>query len=262
MHQQWSMTVLPAIEIELLGHAKHVYTLPAPTVVEYVLRPQFMQLLPDDTPVAVEYVPAPQFKHALFEFAPSAGEYLPATQSTQLLAAVAPIVKEYLPALQSVQPEAPFCEYVPAAQVMQTEDEAAEKVPAVQLVHAALPMVFLYEPALHSVQAPPFCPVNPALHEQLLECAAGRTDGVRRTARARRNSCRVFVRACLTQRAHAQTCAAWWSARCSRAARARCSCTAKGVLVLSARTQSTIPGSCFVVSDVALNATVVTSCAW
>lgn len=79
----------------------------------------------------------------------------------------APCVSEYLPARQLVQPEAPFCEYVPAAQFMQAEDEATEKVPWIQLVHAALPIVFLYEPALHAVQAPPFGPVNPALHLQL-----------------------------------------------------------------------------------------------
>lgn len=70
-----------------------------------------------------------------------------------------------------MQPEATFCEYVPAAQVIQTEDEAAEKVPAVQLVHAALPMVFLYEPALHGVQPPLFCPVNPKLQTQIFDKA-------------------------------------------------------------------------------------------
>ena len=58
---------------------------------------------------------------------------------------------------------------MPAAQLLQKEAAAAEKVPAVQLVHTALPMVFLYEPAPHCVQAPPFGPVNPALHEQLLK---------------------------------------------------------------------------------------------
>ena len=79
------------------------------------------------------------------------------------------IVDENLPASQLVQSEAPFCEYVPMTQFMQTEDAAAEKVPAVQLVHAALPMVFLYELMTHCVQAPSFCPVNPVLHKQLLE---------------------------------------------------------------------------------------------
>ena len=67
----------------------------------------------------------------------------------------APIVDENLQARQLVQPEALFCEYVPAAQFMQTEDEAAERVPAVQLVHAVLPMVFLFEQAPHCVQGPP-----------------------------------------------------------------------------------------------------------
>ena len=81
----------------------------------------------------------------------------------------APTLDENLPARQLLQPGAPFCEYVPAAQLPQTEAAAGEKVPAVQSVHAALPMVFLYEPAPHCVQATLFCPVNPALHEQLLE---------------------------------------------------------------------------------------------
>ena len=44
-----------------------------------------------------------------------------------------------------------------------------EYLPAEHVVHAALPIVFLNEPAPHCVHAPPFGPVNPALHEQLLE---------------------------------------------------------------------------------------------
>lgn len=81
----------------------------------------------------------------------------------------APTLDENLPARQLLQPGAPFCEYVPAAQLPQTEAAAGEKVPAVQSVHDALPIVFLNEPAPHCVHAPPFGPVNPALHEQLLE---------------------------------------------------------------------------------------------
>jgi len=87
----------------------------------------------------------------------------------QLPQTEAPTLDENLLARQLMQPEALFCEYVPATQFKQTEAAAGEEVPAVQLVHTALPLVFLYEPAPHCVQAPPFGPVNPALHEQLLE---------------------------------------------------------------------------------------------
>ena len=69
--------------------------------------------------------------------APVAGEYLPALQTAQLPCAVAPVLVRYLPALQSV--------------------------------HRAGPVTSLYFPAPQAVHVPPFGPVYPMLHRQLVE---------------------------------------------------------------------------------------------
>jgi hypothetical protein len=79
--------VEPLTDCELLGQALQVLLAEAPTVVEYVLTPQFKQVLAVVAPVVVEYLPAPQF--------------------TQELAAVAPVVVRYLPASQVMQAEEP-----------------------------------------------------------------------------------------------------------------------------------------------------------
>ena len=69
--------------------------------------------------------------------APVAVEYLPAPQTAQLPCAVAPVLMRYLPAAQSV--------------------------------HEKEPMTSLYFPAMHAVHVPPFGPVYPMLHRQLVE---------------------------------------------------------------------------------------------
>lgn len=54
-----------------------------------------------------------------------------------------------------------------AVQVVATvAPTAAEYVPAPQSVHATLPVVVLYFPGAHAVQAAPSRPVNPMLHVQ------------------------------------------------------------------------------------------------
>ena len=69
--------------------------------------------------------------------APSVEEYVPAPQSTQELAIVAPVVVRYFPATQAVQ--------------------------------AWVPCVSLYFPVSHAIHVPPFGPVYPGLHRQLVE---------------------------------------------------------------------------------------------
>ena len=78
-----------------------------------------------------------QAKQELSSEAPGVVRYLPAPQSTQALAVVAPVVMRYFPAMQSAHPVAP--------------------------------VKILYFPAMHAVHVPPFGPVYPMLHRQLVE---------------------------------------------------------------------------------------------
>ena len=78
-----------------------------------------------------------QAKQELSSEAPGVVRYLPAPQSTQALAVVAPVVMRYFPAMQSAHPVAP--------------------------------VKILYFPAMHAVHVPPFGPVYPGLHRQLVE---------------------------------------------------------------------------------------------
>ena len=71
--------MLPAVDIELLGHPKQVSTLTAPVAAEYVLRPQLVQTLAEIAPVDEEYFPAAHSVHAKDPFT---ALYLPATQAT------------------------------------------------------------------------------------------------------------------------------------------------------------------------------------
>jgi hypothetical protein len=79
----------------------------------------------------------PHSIHVLAKEAPKVVEYLPAVHSTQELAIVAPVVVRYFPAPQAV--------------------------------HATVPVITLYFPSPHAVQLPPFDPVYPGLHRQLVE---------------------------------------------------------------------------------------------
>lgn len=45
---------------------------------------------------------------------------------------------------------------------------ASEYMPAMQFVQAALPVTFLYFPAVHAAHGPPFSPLEPALQVQLV----------------------------------------------------------------------------------------------
>ncbi len=86
---------------------------------------------------------AAQFTQELSSEAPVVVRYLPALHSTQALATVAPVVVRYVPAPHST--------------------------------HSASPVTILYFPSAHAVQLPPFGPVYPGLHRQLVESVALQT---------------------------------------------------------------------------------------
>ena len=119
--------LLPAGELEFVGHVKHVETLVAPTDVEYVLIPQSMHVA---DPASVLYFPAMHSE----QVSPLGPEepalhvqavkvVLPARASEfdghvkQVTCAVAATAVEYLPTTQSTQPSDPAeALYFPATQ--------------------------------------------------------------------------------------------------------------------------------------------------
>ena len=105
---------------------------------------------------AAELEDAGQLAHVLSAEAPVSAEYLPAMQPVQVLSAEAPGVVEYLPAPQSMH------ELVTVAPVV------ARYLPAPQSMHEAAPVTALNFPAPHATHVPPFGPVWPALHRQLV----------------------------------------------------------------------------------------------
>jgi hypothetical protein len=145
--------VEPLTDCELLGQSLQVLLAEAPTVVEYLLTPQFKQVLAVVAPVVVEYLPASQ----LVQFAAPANEYVPAPQLVQEAELVCDVKPENLPAPQLEQVSTVVA------------PTAAENLPAPQSMHAELPVMILYFPARHAVHAPPFGPVYPRLQRQLLE---------------------------------------------------------------------------------------------
>ncbi len=109
--------------------------------------PQYEELAQHTVNPVPEYVPAVQFEHTVFE---ELDANLPATQSIQ---ATEPTVETVIfPAGQSVQINA-ICAPV-----------VFENLPAGQFVHALLPHLSLYLPALQAVHRPPLDPVYPKLH--------------------------------------------------------------------------------------------------
>ena len=85
--------------------------------------------------------------------APTAAEYVPAGQDVHTTDEVAPVMLEYFPDWHKIHT---------------AEAAVPEYAPALQLTHALDPVTVLYCPAGHAVQAPPFGPVYPASHTQLL----------------------------------------------------------------------------------------------
>ena len=94
--------------------------------------------------------------HKAQALVPAVFEYVPPGHTTHVLALVAPDTPENAPAGHCAQTVALLAPVTP------------EYVPAEQLTHALDPVAVLYWPATHAEQVPPFGPVYPALHVQLL----------------------------------------------------------------------------------------------
>jgi hypothetical protein len=87
----------PLKDSVLFGQGKQYVLLLAPSVNEYVLMGQLVQLLSVNAPLNTRNFPIGQFKHVE---ALDSVEYLPPTQSTQVLA---PVISAILPTIQSIQ---------------------------------------------------------------------------------------------------------------------------------------------------------------
>ena len=124
-------------ELELVGHARHVSAVVAATTAEYVPAAQSVHRA---MPVTILYFPAAHAVHV------PAGPVYPRLQ-------LQPSVVEQ-PA--HVLPEPVGHARQVAALVAPT---VAENVPASQFVHASVPVVFLYFPAVQAAHTPPFGPV-------------------------------------------------------------------------------------------------------
>jgi len=112
LHQQRSMRLLPAPDVEFPGHATHA--------------------LAADAPEAPPYVPA-------LQLAQSAAPPAACVPALQLLHTEADAA-EYVPALQLAQSAAPAAANVPAPHAAQLESPAlAAYVPALQALHAPAP---------------------------------------------------------------------------------------------------------------------------
>jgi hypothetical protein len=134
--------------------------------------------------VAAEYVPAPQSRHVASVEAPTVVEYLPAPQSVQRAAPKPVLYfpapqAVHVPPLGPVNPRLqtqlasagePIGACVSAGQAWQALCAVAatvvEYVLTLQSVHAAAPVTILYFPAAHAVHVPPLGPVNPRLQRQ------------------------------------------------------------------------------------------------
>lgn len=145
LHVQAARAELVIGELELVGHVTQVVAIVAPVAVEYVPAEQSLH---NTLPVLVLYLPATQAMHGPDPFGPEnptlhvqaasvelpSGELELAGQAPHVAAAVAPVAVEYVSAAQSV--------------------------------HVALPVAFLYLPAMHNTHTPPSGPVYPMSHTQ------------------------------------------------------------------------------------------------
>lgn len=153
--------MLPAVERELLGHARHALALTAAVVFPYEFGGQLRQALSSAAPVVGEYLPARQSMqpdpavenfpaahtpHAALELAPASAP-VPAAQASHVALEAAPTAAENVPAPQLAQvsiEEAPV---------------SFEYLPALQSVQLAEPVAVLYLPAPQAEHAPPSSPV-------------------------------------------------------------------------------------------------------
>ena len=167
MHEQFCTDTDARAEDEEFGQLAHAL---APAIDEYVPEGQLVHTTDELDPATPEYVPVMQLTHTL---APAIDEYDPALQFAH---ALIPDTPENVPTGQFTHAAAalaPACaEYVPVPQLTHTAEEfapgTAEYDPAGHDTHALEPDTFLYCPAAHGEHRPPFGPVYPALHVQLL----------------------------------------------------------------------------------------------
>ena len=94
--------------------------------------------------------------HAVHELTPTELEYVSTGQDVHTADEVAPVMLEYSPATQFTHTAAEVAAVSP------------EYFPATQLTHALDPVTVLCCPGAHAVHAPPFAPVYPASHTQLV----------------------------------------------------------------------------------------------
>jgi hypothetical protein len=98
--------------------AGHLIQLFAPSISEYVPRPQLMHLSAEKAPSTVEYLPALHLRHELSPSPPLNGKYFPAGHRVQVSLEDAPSTSEYVPMPQfrHVSAEIAPCavEYLPA----------------------------------------------------------------------------------------------------------------------------------------------------
>jgi len=100
-----------------------------------------------------EDIPAGHGTHA---FDPVTPENVPAGHMRHALALLAPVALEYAPAGQRMH------------DVTLVAATSMEYVPPAHAIHALEPITVLYRPGGHAEQRPPFGPVYPASHAQLL----------------------------------------------------------------------------------------------
>jgi hypothetical protein len=176
------IVVLAAAELEDAGQLKHVLSAESPGVMEYLPAMQPVQVLS----VVVEYLPASQWMHeaapvTVLNFpashathVPPFGPVWPASHRQLVIEAVAPAELEDAGQLAHVlSAETPSrAEYLPVmqpVQVLSAEPPGdVEYLPAPQSMHEAAPVTTLNFPASHATHVPPFGPVCPALHRQLV----------------------------------------------------------------------------------------------
>jgi len=128
--------MLPEIENEFKWHVSHVEDVFAPISVEYFPIPHDMH---SPGPVSILYLPAIHLTHG-----PPSGPYDPALHTQSVFVMLISFESELTGQIIHTLEFAPI---------------SSEYVPAAHTEHNASPIVFLYLPAAHEIQTPPFSPV-------------------------------------------------------------------------------------------------------
>jgi len=140
-------TELPNGEFEFRGHAEHVEASMAPSAPEYV---SILQSVHVSDPARALYFPATHNEHT------------PPSEPEE------PALQIHAVATELFKAEFEFGGHAEQVETL-VAPSSAEYVPAPQPIHVAGPASALYFPATHSEHVSPLGPVEPALHEQLVE---------------------------------------------------------------------------------------------